>query len=168
MWREERAMFANRRIFGRKGDDNREIEASWSREAILLDKSMIWQWYDDTGKLVVSSWRENKRRVFAQLSKLRYKRTKDPVMYELPEKLKPNEKKITDAILNTENVKLTTGLVRYKNGRPMDTEGIAKLSGISNIRTAQRALKGLIEKGVLILEKVGVYKLNKLRYVLEA
>ena len=80
------------------------------------------------------------------------------------------EKKICDAILNKEHINLKSGLVRYGNGVAMDTKAIMELAGISNRRTTQTALKGLIEKGVLRREvnnNKSVYYVSRHRYKID-
>lgn len=134
-----------------------------TQEATLYD-THIWEWEED-GKTVYSSYRENIKRVRAYIKAMLDMWKDEPIRINLPDKLTPNESKVCKAIFVSRYIKLTTGLVRYSNGRAMDSKAIAELAGINNQRTAQRAIAGLINKEVLIRDGKSRFKINRSRLI---
>lgn len=154
-------------LISRDGEEDQRIEEITYKGSRL--DSYTWQWEDDAG-VVHGSWLENKKAVAKIMTAQKFKRSKEKINFILPEKLKPTEKKICDAILTKEHINLKSGLVRYGNGVAMDTKAIMELAGISNRRTTQTALKGLIEKGVLRREvnnNKSVYYVSRHRYKID-
>lgn len=184
-WKKERAYYAGLPRYGELSRSNaisEQIEAT-TKGAKDIDEqqdqqieviaykgsrldSHTWEYVDDDGN-IKGSWLENRQEVARQYFARRYKRSKESISFDVPDGLKPNEKKICDAILNKEHINLKSGLVRYGNGVAMDTIAIGRMAGIYDKRTIQTALKGLIDKGVLKRERVkntSVYYVNRQKY----
>ena len=182
-WQDKRHIYFARRRYGKK---EKSLQVEQTSPLIVKDEeedqrveeikyrgsrldSYTWQWEDDAG-VVHGSWLENKKAVAKIITAQKFKRSKEKIYFILPEKLKPTEKKICDVILTKEHINLKSGLVRYGNGVAMDTKAIMELAGISNRRTTQTALKGLIEKGVLRREvnnNKSVYYVSRHRYKID-
>lgn len=160
-----RQAYKDRRVFGGGSTDNTEAENEalerLKEESSGLDAT-IWQWENEKGETVISSWKENRARVARQIMGMRHRRSKERLSLALPDTLTQPERWLCGIILTKEYIKLTTGLVRCGNGYPMDTKAIAKLTDLSP-RTARRILRGLINKGVLIRKK-NSYFVNKQLY----
>lgn len=106
------------------------------------------------------TWAENKRIVAGQIMKYKYERDNSPLYYNLPDGLTENELKICTAIMTREHIHPVTKAIRYGNGRTMDTADIGKLAGLEGTRKIQRAVKGLVDKGVFEKVKRGEYRAN--------
>lgn len=188
-WKKERANYLGLHRYGEEEKQSQEaIKAERISQAMQRIKSgegdlrigeiayrgscldgSTWEYMDEDG-VVRGSWLENRQECARKILSMKFRRSKSSISFDVPKYLKPNEKKICDAILNKERVNLKSGLVRYGNGVAMDTKAIAELAGISNTKTAQRALKGLIDKEVLKRETVkntSVYYVNKQRYSID-
>lgn len=164
-WKIQRPAYLGKRLFGKNSDENAtEDTPIEENEKIRLD-AYTWQWTDDNG-VVHGSWKENRQRVASQIMSQRFKRSEEPISINLPDGLKPSERWICNAILNKKHINLKTGLVRHGNGVAMSTKAIARLANITNTRVSQRAIKGLIEKGVLI-KRDNMYYVNKRNYAID-
>lgn len=160
----DRSQYEGRRVFGRcESEEPQEtIKGDTEEENIYrsaVADGSIWQWEEETidkngrkvKKIVISSAKDNRRRVAKQHFQRQYKRSKEPIDYIIPEsvKLTKKEKWLCDIILTKEHVKLATGMVRYANGYPMDMKGVAKLAGIP-YDTIKRHIRSLLNKGIMI------------------
>lgn len=106
------------------------------------------------------TWEDNRKIVAGQIMKYRYERDNSPLFYNLPEVLTEDENKICTAVITREHVHPVNKTIRYSNGRIMDTAAIGKLAGIDGQRKIQRAVKGLVDKGIFLKVKRGEYKVN--------
>ena len=106
------------------------------------------------------SWYENRRIVAGQIMKYKFERDGSPLYYNLPEGLTENENKICTAVITREHIHPVNKTIRYSNGRIMDTAAIGKLAGLEGQRKIQRAVKGLVDKGIFLKVKRGEYKVN--------
>ena len=66
----------------------------------------------------------------------------------MPENLKPNERKVFKSVINSGFIG-RNGVLKHHNGIPISKKWIGKLSGIENVKSLERAIRGLIEKNVL-------------------
>lgn len=185
-WKKERANYLGLHRYGEEEKQSQEaIEAERISQAMQRVKSgegdlqigeiayrgscldgSTWKYMDGDG-VVRGSWLENRQECARKILSMKFRRSKSSISFDVPDGLKPNEKKICDAILNKEHINLKSGLVRYGNGVAMDTIAIGRMAGIYDKRTIQTALKGLIDKGVLKRERVkntSVYYVNRQKY----
>ena len=107
------------------------------------------------------TWEENRAIVNAQIMAIKYKRSTGPLWYSLPSGLSDNAIQVCEAVLTREHIHPTSKLIRHSNGRAMSTAAIGSLAGITGTRTMQRTLKELVDRGVFIKEKRGIYKASE-------
>ena len=142
MWREHKRDYMAKRKFGEE-EMNRRTYNNY-----LID-------YDGR------TWQENRSIVNAQIMAIKYSRDTSPLVYALPPGLSDNAIQICESVLTGEHVRPTDKLIRHSNGRAMSTAAIGALAGITGKRTAQRAVKELVDNGVFMKIKRGEYRLNE-------
>ena len=106
------------------------------------------------------TWQENRAIVNAQIMAIKYKMDTSPLVYTLPLGLSDNAIQVCESVLTGEHVRPTDKLIRHSNGKAMNTAAIGALAGITGKRTAQRAVKELVDNGVFLKIKRGEYRLN--------
>lgn len=148
MWREHRDEYLNKRKFGEEGRN----------DFIEYDKAgrPIIEFMDSDGR----AWQENMAIVSGQIMAMKFSRSNSPLFYNLPSGLSENAIRICEAVINRENIHPVSKLIRFSNGRKMNTAAIGVLAGITGKRTAQRAVKELVDNGVFLKIKRGEYRLN--------
>ena len=149
MWREHRDDYMRKRKFGEEG---RKDYIEYDKEGKPLVEFM-----DFDGR----AWQENRAIVSGQIMAMKFSRSNRPLFYTLPSGLSENAIKVCEAVITRENIHPVSKLIRFSNGRSMNTAAIGALAGITSKRTAQRAVKDLVDNGVFLKIKRGEYRLNE-------
>ncbi|WP_074817502.1 hypothetical protein [Selenomonas ruminantium] len=141
----------SKRLFG-KEEEQRRIYKAFNKDGLP-----IVEFIDSEG----IPWEENRKTVNKQITAIKYRRDNSLLYYHLPPGLSDNALRVCNAVITREHVHPTKKLIRFSNGRTMNTVAIAHLAGIEEKRTGQRTLKELVDHGVFIKEKRGVYKVSQ-------
>ncbi|HAG04756.1 MAG TPA: hypothetical protein DCG28_04870 [Lachnospiraceae bacterium] len=141
----------SKRLFG-KEEEQRRIYRAFNKDGLP-----IVEFIDSEG----IPWEENSKTVNKQITAMKYRRDNSPLYYHLPPGLSDNALQVCNTVLTRKHIHPTEKLIRFSNGRTMNTAAIAHLAGIEGQRTGQRAIKELVDRGVFIKEQRGVYKVSQ-------
>lgn len=142
LWREHKGDYMEKRKFGEE-----EINRRTYNDYLI----------DYEGR----TWQENRAIVNAQITAMKFSRDNTPLWYTLPSGLSDNAIQVCEAVLTREHIHPVSKLIRYSNGRAMNTAAIGSLAGITGTRTAQKTLKELVDRGVFVRIQRGKYKASE-------
>ena len=160
MWCKQREVFETRPKYGELEEEYAYIHKGEYGECSIWDgRAMVFPDEDESLAYHMSP-KEHARIKNKQIMAMKFRHNphnNGKLAWTIPDGLTPNERKICENILNQRHVNRHTKIIRSGNGRPINATAIGKLAGITNDKTAQRAVNGLVNKGILKRVKRGVY-----------